>query len=807
MLICWLPVPSALPSLLPGLWTAVLGAGLVYLLNRWFDRVRWRDLLVYGALLVALFGRVLFAGDSLLPLDNLRGEVPFRSLAPTSPHGNPVQSDLLLLVAPAQAEVRRALAAGRWPSRSGRMGAGMPLLADPQAQAAQPLTLAAQLFEPARAAGVTAALKVLLALLFTGLWLRRQGLAAAVALAGSLAWGLGGFLLLWLGWPLSSSSAWLPVVLYGVARCQDRGGVRDVALLTAALAGLLLAGHPETIAYAGVLVLLVAWSRRRHPPAPADGDTALATMTSPPARRARRPLWTAAALAFLVTAPGWLPAVLYAPQSVRAQRMASAGTAALPAAAERAVQRLLPVAAPNAFGNDRFVHYWGFSNINEDASGFVGTICLLLVLVGGLRHLGRRVGRRLARGREPDDGAAPHGWWPQERLMTLVVLASAVAVALPPGLPALLRRLPGGTISSYHHRLLLVLGFGLVYLAVCELERWRAPGRHPARSWTLILAVGIGTAVLAWGYLAHPHPTDRELLEVFRLGWLRWQLRFLGAGAALLAIAAWRPGRKRWLPYGVAALLAAELLLIHRPANPPMPPRLVFPVPPPIALLQAETAAAAAGSPVRLVALGRALPPHLASVYGLADIRAAGPMAPAAVVAASAPVIERWQGEAPVYGRPQEPLYDRLGVRWVLAEPGAELPAPLRLVMRDGAASVWERPAARPIVRLAGSALEGEAASAASLRIVGASDARWSGLLAAPVPQRLATALYQDGGWRLVIDGVRRPVDAPQLFVGAPLPAGDHRLDLVYRPPGLLLGGLLAALGCSALLGALLRPR
>jgi hypothetical protein len=802
MPICSLPAPDLLRPLLPGLWTAVLAAGLVYLLGRWFDRLRRRDLLVYAAVLTALFGRVLFAGDSLLPLDNLRGEVPFERLAPTEPHGNPVQSDLLLLVAPAQAEVRRALADGRWPSRSGRMGAGMPLLADPQAQAAQPLTLAAQLFEPVVAAGVTAALKVWLALLFTGLWLRRQGLAASVALVGSLAWGLGGFLLLWLGWPLSSSAAWLPVVLYGISLCQDRGGARDVVLLAASLSGLLLAGHPETAAYACALAALVAWSRWRARPSLEEPGAA----DPVPLRRRYRALWTAAVVAVLIAAPVWLPAALYAPQSVRAERM-SEPAPALPPAGERAVQRLLPVVAPSAFGNDRFVHYWGFSNVNEDAAGFVGTVCLLLVLIGGMRHLGRAVARK-----GPRPGDAGHAWRAQERLMMTVVLAVAAVLALPPGLAALLRSLPGGALSSYHHRLLLPLGFGLVYLAACELDRWRTVGRERSRIAPVLLAVGVGTVVLVWGYLAHPNPTDPALLEVFRFGWLRWQLRFLGAGAALLVVAAWTAGGKRWLPYGVAALLAAELLLLHRPANPPMPPRLAFPVPPPLALLQAERAAAAPGAPQRLVALDRALPAHLASVYGLSDLRTAGPMAPAALYATTAPLIERWQGEAPIYSRLADPLYDRLGVRWVLAPPDAELAPPLRAVMRDGSGSVWERPGALPIVRLAESPAAAWEGTAASLQVLAAGDAHWSARLRAQAPRRLATALYQDGGWRLLLDGVRRPVDprtsgADQPFVSAPLPAGEHRIDLVYRPPGLLFGALLAALGWAALLAGWLRPR
>ena len=42
-----------------------------------------------------------------------------------------------------------------------------------------------------------------------------------------------------------------------------------------------------------------------------------------------------------------------------------------------AVQTYLPLATPNAFGNSRYVDYWGRENTNEDASGFVGTGLLL----------------------------------------------------------------------------------------------------------------------------------------------------------------------------------------------------------------------------------------------------------------------------------------------------------------------------------------------------------------------------------------------------------------------------------------------
>jgi hypothetical protein len=268
---------------------------------------------VLGAFAVALgvlFGSSLCGGQVLLPLDNLRGEVPFRLLPPTRPHGNLLQGDLIELVVPSLDAARRGLTAGRWPLWNSRVGAGMPLLADPQAQALAPLAILALPFSPLRGAAVIAALRVLLALVFTFLLLRRQGLGVGPSLAGALAFGLSGITLLWVGWPLASSAALLPAVLYALARLAGGGRWRrDALLLAVALAALLLAGHPETELYACLLAAAFAaglvrwwrwaWRRRRccrlsttcpRPCAPSASPTRRRRRTLRPPRLPRPPL-------------------------------------------------------------------------------------------------------------------------------------------------------------------------------------------------------------------------------------------------------------------------------------------------------------------------------------------------------------------------------------------------------------------------------------------------------------------------------------------------------------------------------------
>ncbi|MBW8873791.1 MAG: hypothetical protein JF614_02415 [Acidobacteria bacterium] len=287
----WTPV-----DLLPGLWLGLLGTFLVAALRRWYDPVPGRVLAVFVAVLLALFAPVLFGGRVLLPLD-------------------PAHRDLIRVVAPSQAAVREALDQGRWPLWNRRAGAGVPLLADPGSQALQPLTLLGLPLPLPRAAGFVAALRVLVALTFSFLWLRRLGLSGGPALAGSLVWGLG-LLIFWVGWPIANVAAFLPVALYAVIRCEEsrddkdgrdcrdsKDSGRDAFLLALAVLGLLLGGDPVAVVCALGLLLIFILDRSRRPPA-----------------GARRALPGRAGAALLVaaavSAPAVLPALRYMPQAM-----------------------------------------------------------------------------------------------------------------------------------------------------------------------------------------------------------------------------------------------------------------------------------------------------------------------------------------------------------------------------------------------------------------------------------------------------------------------------------------------------------
>jgi len=822
-------------ALAPALWVGLLAGLILAALARWYDRVPARVVLGFAVAIALLYGEALAGGAVLLPLDNLRGHVPFLDLAPAEPHGNLLQGDLLYLIHPARREVHRAVAAGEWPLWSPRIGAGMPLLADPQSQALQPVTALGEgpLAATAGPAAV-AALRTFLALVFTFLLLRHLGAGRGPAAAGALAYGLGGFLQLWIGWPLANTAALLPVVLYALVRTdreappgrrphsqpnQRPDQRRNWALLVLATAGLLLAGHPETIVYALLVTGLFALDRLRRRPGhrlPWVGRLAAAF-----------------ALALALASPALLPFGEILPGSVRWQRMADARSAqpadtANPAAPSRTrradlapgadlqrapATRLAQALAPNSLGNSRFIHYWGLRNSNEDTAGFAGTATLLAAMMAAVLALSSLFGAGFLSFRLR---GAPLR---HEGLALALTAAAATLLALPAGLGLGPFRVPPGGLSG---RLTLVLDLGLALSAAAGLERLRraAPSRWlrwGAPAVMALLLVGFHL----WAYSALRSPGDPAALDVLRWGWVHWHLRFGLLAAALLALGA----GTRWLAPALALLIGVELVLAHGSANPPMPARLAFPSPPALAFLEHQATpgpAAAAGE--RMAGVGKALLPNLASVYRLSDVRVFNPLAPARYDRLLAPALARWDGEIPLLDDHDHPgLYDRLGVRWLLLPPGASCPGGTEPAFGDRSGTVCRRPDPHPLVMVDGVAPARLAQSPGG--------AHWTAGFypgsghepdleparepaEKPAASRLETGLSWSPGWRVLAEIGDDGKDAWEVaepepeaaLLAADLPAATRRVDLLYRPAGFVGGLLLAALGLTFLLVWLVEP-
>ncbi|HEV7503648.1 MAG TPA: YfhO family protein [Thermoanaerobaculia bacterium] len=807
---------TLLTSPLPGLYLALLAFLLARALRRWWDPVPVRVWGVFGVVLVVLFGPALFFGKVLLPADILPWvRTPEEMRAP--PEGNTLQLDLVTQIVPLQAEVRRALGAGTWPAWNPDVGAGMPLLADPQSQAFQPLVLAALPLALWQAVGVTAGLKVLISLVFFFLLMRRQGLSEGAALFGSLAYSLGGFVLLWLSWPLATPAALLPLVLYALAMTDDRGERRDFGLLVVALFTLLVAGHPETILDVLIVGGLFAASRllRRFRRERAESRRLLIR-------------WAlAGVMALGLAAPALVPAARYVPQSLRKfqaemliQEIRKRGPLVAwqtPDERQRSLaalkKRFVSVFAPNAFGNDRYGSYWGDANTNEDAAGFAGGAALLAALLAFLPTRRR---------------------FPAERLFLGTAVASLAVTTSLPGLRWLLAELPVLDQSvSGHRRLLMVLAFSLSYLGACTVERWctgHFGEKEAPRRWAVAACAVLLLGLVVWGYRGSPPPAGAEDIESLRAFWFGMQLATVAvAGIAMMSrVKVWRLG-------ALLVLVAAELLVVHGPANPALPRRDFYPVTPAVAFLQEH----AAGS--RIAGLEVQLLPNSASVYGLPDFRISNPLKPKLYVNVVAPAsLSPWTTEHTLAFE-EHPIYQLLGVRWIVAPSRYRAIHGLKQVFHDSTARIFERKRAVPILFLPESAevpgtvpwtdwiaknprfdvravvlpVPGRPAAwsasrpdDSTLEILAQQPARFSVRAMLAENRLLATSIYQDQGWHLLMDGWPHfTLVANGPFLAAWLPAGRHRLEAIYRAPGLIPGLMLAALALVGMTAWLLVPR
>jgi len=797
----------SLADLLPGLCFLALAAGIAAALRFWLDPLPPRILAVFTLLVCALFFSALFGGWVLLPSGNLVGAVPFRNLPPP-PHGNWLQGDLIHQITPWMLEVRRAVFDGRWPLWNARAGAGMPLLGDPQSQAFQPLVAAAWMLPFRQAVAVSSALRVFVALAFMLLFLRRLRLGEAAALCGALAYGLGGFLLLWLGWPIGNGAALLPALLYAVARIDDEGRRRDSVLLFGVTAAVLLGGHPETQLYeltCGGLFLL--------------------------ARIAARPMWRerwalllrsglAMALAAAAMAPVLLPIAEYLPMSHRASLVRyylapqplgpALAVLAKPevrtAWAKRARERVLPVAAPRAFGD--LEEYWGGENFIEDTSGCAGAAALFAALLA-LVPLRR-------------DGG---GRFPQERFAIGLLLVSLALLAQPPGFDVLFGRLPvaGATAIHQHHRVLLLVNLAIAWLAACTVERWTLGRlRRP-----VVLAAGVALAgLIAWIYVSQPSPETGRVVYSLAEGGLAAQLLAVALTLALFLV---RPGASRWgrwSQWALAGVVAVELFGLHGAVNSATPRLFSYPAAPSIAFLQKSL------GPSRMMGLGQAFLPNIPLIYGLRDVRIDNPSLPTSYAVLTGPLNRNPM--APRFGKPVHPLYDLLAVRYIMTRAGVTLPYPL--VYRDGEAWVYERPGALSLlflparVRIQRDGVRWpewvqENDDFAARTLAASSPERWRHWHAQPgdgsavtltsygpallrahahldATRLLASSIYQDGNWLLLDGGRRAPTTlANGPFLGAWLEAGENAerdLQILYRPLSFVAGCLLAALALAA---------
>ena len=735
-----------------------LGVAIVTAVAAWVRRpIPLAPLLVF-AFLPVVFLLPGFTGDRTpIPIDHVRTLTPWRAPGPVTVQ-NPNLIDVALQIAPWQAAVREAWSAGEWPHRNRWNGCGSPLAANGQSAAYSPFTFLSLALPLGRAFTLQGALKLLLALSGTWLWLAELRVSRGSAIFGAIAFAFSLSITPWLFFPIASVVSLWPWALFACERLPSgkESDRRALALLTGVFALWALSGHVES-AVSGA-ALLLAWLLARR-----------LAGTLPDARRRIGRVFAAGLLAVGVSAFALLPhalAILSSERFALAAQVPERGF--WPAG-------LITIFFPRIFGDsvDSPMIPGRAGPFPEMALGYFGIVAWASVLLV-LRPGSPRRREELA-------------------LAIPAVIGLAVAIGL----------WPFGTIAAHVPllRLMSPLRF-LSWLSICgaavaafELDRLRADAEklRSARIWPAFVAVALAGFALA---------VDRTFRDRHAAaGGLAPQrealLLVLAALAAFALAGALRPGKSgRALVSAVAAVAAVELLVQGERLTRFGPPAELAPATPLLRFLHQQP------GPFRVVGEETALFPGSNVFAGLEDVRTHDPAERREYVE----FLDRTAGYRPTdyfkrIANVNAPSLDFLNVKYLIAAPGRRSPGPKWRPVYSGAdGTLFENASVMPRVYSSGN--EGPAAISEYSETTDTAAFRASVPAGAAAP--LIASLANDGGWTARDEAGRRiptrRANGP--FLGLALPPGDHRVLLRYVAPGFREGALLS--GASLLAAAVL---
>jgi hypothetical protein len=474
---------------------------------------------------------------------------------------------------------------------------------------------------------------------------RALGVGFWPAVVTAWCYPLTGFFVLWLGFYLSYTAAFLPWLFVAVESTVRRpGGFGGPAL--ALLTGLILISGAFDLAGQALLAcgLYAVWRLGEA----YLRDTKPIALAAPVAA-----LTVAWVLGFLLAAPYWAPLTDYAKTGIRFE---SRGTMSHEERKPIGPAALAQFFVPYVYGENWPGWPWLSSapNLQESAAqGYAGLFATLVLAPIGLAV------RRLR---------SLNIFW-----LLLIVFASAWVLNLP--LLTAIFRLPGMNLMS-HNRFLFVVCFAILALAAAGLDAvtrgevvWRTAFFVPVG---LLLVIGIAVALEAVlidaavpldaqrsldGMVQRAEPDKVFSKEnVAAISMARSNLRIYAIGAALSCVA----GVLLWLlimraPRRVAAgvlgvALVADLLWFGWDQNPQTDPSLYYPGIASLETLQQLTDR----EPGRVTGL-QCLPPLLAQRFGLRDVRGYDAVDPKTIVSLLLQLRD-----------PQSGVFDYTKVQWWL---------------------------------------------------------------------------------------------------------------------------------------------
>jgi len=746
-------------------------------------------------------GWVLSSGDAVFDWPALAGARPDGWREP----GNSILHDPVLQFVAWRRFIVAELRAGRVPFWNPHALAGSPLLGNSQSAVFDPLSLPHLLGrDPARTTVWVALLRLWVAGIGAALLARRLGASGAGQAIAGLAYGCGGFMVLWLLFPHTSSAAWVPWVLLAAEHVAAGGGLRASATLGIVLALAAFGGHPEVAFFMGLA-------------APAWLVVRLLQFSARPREAAKSVLLVVAAgvLALALAAVHVLPFV----EALRSGSMwadRSRVVRALEEAPRFKLEQLALQVFPYLLGRPlagEVVVGPAFSNFCEQACSYVSLGGFALALVGVAAARRRHAAIALA--------SVGGVFW-----LYSLWFAPFVAVAL--RVPLVGVALPDRAVPVASCCLAVLAGLGFdaavadAARLMVRLSAWAAAFLAAA-----VVVAAAGTSILApllageRGPLAktvRPEVVVQRRVVGFGTGLTAWGpvwARRLGVPQAVIA-AATAVGlgclvrRRRGGRFVVAGVIGADLWFFGAGFNPALPAELSYPRTADLELL-AQTVGSG-----RLVAVARVLPANLATWYGLDDV-----LGYDAIGRRRLEALLRLGGDFPSgplhwplvnYDLMRSPAHDVLAVATVAA-PRALEGADLDLIGAGTNVFVYRNRNAHPRVWIPArvTVAQSEQQAAALLAGLFASDRDavvvegtgnqpppagvGSASLVRPAPgkilvdavmERAGVVVVSEGydpGWSARVDGQAvavYPCDLALMAVEAP--AGRNRIELTFRP-------------------------
>lgn len=216
---------------------------------------------------------------------------------------NLASTDKLFMFHPEIVHSRNEMLSGRLPGWNPYVLGGLPHIATGIPAAFSPLMVVHLVLDPFSAYGVVAALQLLMAGLFSYLFLRALGIGSPGALFGAACFAFGGWMAARMEYyQIAGAAAWVPMAFFGLERFLASGKGRYAAFLALGVGFSFLSGFPQITIEA--LYLMGAFTLFRVP--------GLRRSLGPfPALRRLLILGGALFLGFMVSAPQMAPGTLF----------------------------------------------------------------------------------------------------------------------------------------------------------------------------------------------------------------------------------------------------------------------------------------------------------------------------------------------------------------------------------------------------------------------------------------------------------------------------------------------------------------